>query len=119
MGDPAVISRMRANGAPYAVSGVSLAIAERALRKSEYQMERNVGKTRRIRNDLGALIQRCGGTAEPSDCNFILARFPKVAWIRDGLAGLGIATRTFDSTPLLHNAIRITCPDHSAQRAGH
>jgi HAD superfamily hydrolase (TIGR01548 family) len=56
--------------------------------------------------------------ASPSQGNFVLARAVDpagVVWLRDGLAGLGIAVRIFPGEEHLENAARITCPGDAEQ----
>ncbi len=46
----------------------------------------------------------------PSEANFVLGRYPDPRWAFDGLAGLGIRTRSFPNRLGLEEHIRITVP---------
>jgi len=120
-GPEEVISWLQAVGEPYAVAGPSLLLAQAQLRDGRASMQAHVSRVRRERDALLDLLQELGATAEASQANFVLARFTDAAWVRQALAGLGIAVRGF-SGPEMSNALRITCPGdeddfHRLQRA--
>ena len=105
-----VIDWMRAAGHPYAVSSLSLALAHYQLRTGKDSMRGFVERVRRQRTELAALIRDLGGETWDSQGNFQLARFRDAAWVRDALAGLGIAVRLFQGKTYLERCLRITVP---------
>jgi len=108
-GPERVISWMRAAGNPYAVSSASLALAMRRLDGRDEV----AGFVARVRSEvalLSSLVKELGGEALPSQANFVLARFPDAIFVRDGLAGLGIAVRAFPGREGLEDCVRITVP---------
>jgi histidinol-phosphate aminotransferase len=110
MGPPDWIQQIKAAGAPYAVSSLSLALAHWALAHRNAFMQNFVLTIREERTRLGQLLEQLGFTPRPSQGNFVFAEVPNPLWLRDALAGLGIAIRAFPNRPRLKNAIRITCP---------
>ena len=105
-----VIGWMRAAGAPYAVAGPSLALAEARLDGGDADVVAFVERIRSERGQLEALLRDLGASVVPSQANFLLARLPDASWVRDALAGLGIAVRIFPGRRELAGALRITCP---------
>ncbi len=120
-GPPALLRPMRAAGGPFSVSGLSLALAERALRDGEERARHHVGVVRDERRALQAVLRDLGMETPDSQGNFALARTGDPVWLRDGLAGLGIAVRVFPGDDALADAVRITCPGDGAAfaRLGH
>ncbi|HCH64454.1 MAG: hypothetical protein CL927_14405 [Deltaproteobacteria bacterium] len=104
------IDRLRASGAPYAVSGPSLLLAEARLREGEADLQATVERVRFEREDLRRRLHRLGIEAPASQGNFVFAKVDDPIWMRDALAGLGIAIRAFPGRPGLERAVRITCP---------
>ena len=109
VGPVEVLDWMRVAGAPYAVSAPSLAIAAAALGESSAPVDAFVQTVREGRARLEAALETAGCTVVPSQANFVFARSERVDWLADGLAGLGIGVRTFES-PSLRDAVRIACP---------
>lgn len=107
---PEIIEWMRAAGSPYPNAAISLLLAAWRLMEGEAEMERFVRRVREEREVLSALLRSLGASPQPSQANFVLARFPDWRWVWEGLAGLGIAVRAFPGRPRLEGAIRITCP---------
>jgi hypothetical protein len=105
-----VISWLRAAGHPYAVSGPSLAMAEARLADGVEQVKQFAQTVRIQREDFVGLVEMLGGEARRSQANFVLARFDDAGWIRDALAGMGIAVRLFPGKEHLEGMIRITMP---------
>ena len=103
-----IIDQLATASLPYPVAGPSLRVAERALREQGGEMRAVVAAVRRVRAEVTSLLTALGVPPAPSQGNFVALEGPVVAWLRDGLAGLGIATRSLQSgdTPRL----RITCP---------
>jgi len=114
MGDARLIEWMRAVGAPYPVSGISLAVAEACLRESPNGRSDYVDQVRVERGRLTAFLAERGALAYPSQANFVLARFPDAAQVWTALADTGIAVRRFDHDPTLADCLRVTCPGDMA-----
>ena len=115
VGDAQVIAWMRRTGGPYTISGLSLSIAEERIRQGEESIRVYVQRVRAERSMLTTLISELGGRPLPSQANFVLARFENARWVRDGLAGLGIGSRSFSDNEALKDTLRISCPgDQSA-----
>lgn len=107
VGPESVIGWLRAAGAPYAVSGPSLLLAQARLGADAGAF---VARVREERASLEALLIGLGAQVEPSQANFVFARFRDAAWVRDALAGVGISVRSFPGREDLAGALRITCP---------
>jgi len=105
---------LRRTGNPYAVSSVSLALADKRLDDTE-GMARYVAEVRRERGLLREQLARLGMTTPESQGNFVFVRNPRSRWLCDGLAGLGIAVRGWPGHPALGDAMRITVPGVEAQ----
>lgn len=114
VGSPEMIAVLRAAGGPYSVSGLSLALAGRALATGTEAKERHVARVRVERRQLEALVAELGLSAPTSQGNFVLVRTADPTWLRDGLAGLGIAVRIFPGEAGLEDCARITCPGDEA-----
>ena len=114
LGSPEVIAWLRSAGAPYPVSGPSLAIAEARVQEGERDMQAFVTRVRFERERLEATLASLGARVTNSQGNFAFARLPDPLWLRDGLAGLGIAIRAFPGAPGLEDAVRIACPGDPA-----
>ena len=100
-GPPALIRALRAVGAPYPVSTPSLAIATEQLARGV--PPEHLARTRATRARLAEALAPL--EVPRSEANFVYVAGPRAAWLRDGLAGLGIGVRT------LLGAVRIGCPD--------
>lgn len=114
MGSPSWIRRLRGVGAPYAVSSLSLSLAQVALNTGRTSMDDFVSRIRIERSELVDHLNELGLAARPSQGNFVYAETDNPIWIRDALAGLGIAIRAFPEREGLAHAIRITCPGDTA-----
>ncbi len=108
VGPARVIGWLRAAGAPYAVSGPSLALA---LARLDADVAPHVERVRDERRRITAALTAGGADVVPSQANFVFARLSRPDWLADGLAGLGIGVRRFP------DAIRIGCPDDAAATA--
>lgn len=115
-GPAEIVGWMRAAGGPYAVASASLALAEAWLERADGEVARFVARVRGERERLAARLARLGARPEPSQANFAFARFRDARFVRDALAGLGIAVRHFAGRPGLEDALRITCPGNDAAR---
>ena len=105
-----VIEHLRAVGHPYPVSSLSMAIVSHMLQHGREDVETFVGQVRASRRTLSQALDRGGGEVTPSQGNFVLVRFDNAVWVRDALAGMGIAVRAFPEVPVLHDRLRITVP---------
>lgn len=109
-----LVGWLRSAGAPYAVSRVSLALAagRLAMPGADRDVGRFVARVARERTALARAIREGGGKPFPSQANFVMARFarPDAESVRAGLAGLGIAVRSFPGKAELEGCLRITCP---------
>jgi histidinol-phosphate aminotransferase len=112
-GDARAIDWLRAVGQPYAVSGVSLALAKALLDRAEPLEQELVARVRDERMALTQLLRELGADPVQGQANFVLAHFQDAALVADLLEGLGIAVRRFPSEIGLANALRIGCPGDS------
>ncbi len=110
IGAPELIGWLRAAGNPYPTAGPSLAIAGAALETGARQLAGVVGRVREEREDLREVLGELGWRPSPSQANFVLARGDDPLWLRDALAGFGVAIRAFPGRARLEDAVRITCP---------
>ncbi|MFH1844963.1 MAG: aminotransferase class I/II-fold pyridoxal phosphate-dependent enzyme, partial [bacterium] len=108
-GPERLIAPLRAAGGPYAVSGPSLLLAEKSL-DDQQAVRVFVDSTRRVRSILSEDLRSLNVEPLPSQANFVYARFAAARWVRDGLAGLGIAVRLFAAAEGEAGHLRITCP---------
>lgn len=106
---PEIISALRAAAGPYTVAGPSIALAEAAL-VADGRMRAFVAGVRRRRTALDRRLLALGAEPLPSEANFVLARFANSGAIAGGLAGRGIAVRSFSSDPRLASWLRFTVP---------
>jgi histidinol-phosphate aminotransferase len=116
-GPPDVVRWIRAAGGPYAVTTPSVALACAWLERGEATMRAAVAQVRSERDRLRDALVRHGAEAYPSQANFVLARPRDPVWLRDGLAGLGIAVRIWPGHPRLDGLVRITCPANEEHHA--
>lgn len=114
---PELVRWIRAAGGPYAVTTPSVALAAAWLERGEATMRAGVAQVRSERERLRGVLERCGAEAHPSQANFVLARPRDPVWLRDGLAGLGIAVRIWPGHPRLDGLVRITCPSNEEHYA--
>lgn len=101
---------MRAAGGPYAVARPSIALATARVESDKGQMAAFVEQVRADRAQISRTLLEYGATVTDSQGNFVLALSRNALWLRDALAGLGIAVRAYPGHPRLSNALRITCP---------
>lgn len=110
LGSPELANWLRAAGNPYPTAGTSLAIASAALSSGEARVASNVERVKQERAALFELARELGLQPQASQANFVLVRRTDPLWLRDALAGFGIAVRAFPTNPRLDDAVRITCP---------
>lgn len=111
---PATVRALRAAGAPYAVSRPSLALACARLSEGEGALAGHVARVRAERERLRELLADLGAAPRASQANFVLCACGDALWLRDALAGLGIAVRAFPGVEGLERCVRITCPGDAA-----
>ncbi len=111
---PEVVQWAKRAGLPYALSGVSIALAERYLMSGERAMSDRVSSVRAEVRALTSLLASREIKCLPSQANFVLARFNRAALVADLLAGLGISVRAFPGHPELADYLRIGCPGDAA-----
>ncbi len=112
--DAEIVSWLRAAAGPYPVAGPSLALAAARLESGEAEVRRFVATVREERRTIAETLERLGAEPLPSQANFVFARFRDAGYVRDALAGLGIAVRAFKGRDGLEDALRITCPGGAA-----
>jgi len=115
VGAPHVVDWLRAAGQPYAVSSVSLHLAERRLAQGRGPLDRFVHRVHEERRQLTAALQALDAAPAPSQGNFVLATVPDALWLRDGMAGLGVGIRAFPGRTTLRDKVRISCPGGPVQ----
>lgn len=114
LGQADLVRWLRVAGQPYAVSGPSLVLAAARLERGEKDVDSYVARVRSERRELERLLSEAGAEPHVSQGNFVFARTPKALWIRDALAGLGIAVRVWPGHPELDGTVRISCPGSEA-----
>ncbi len=114
LGPAEVIGWMRAAGNPYTVTGPSAWLAVRRIAEADVEVASYVGRVRSQRNRLAEHLRKLGVDAQHSQANFVFARTERAAWLRDGLAGLGIGVRGWPGHPELADAVRINVPGDEA-----
>jgi histidinol-phosphate aminotransferase len=110
LGHPDVIEWMRVAGEPYAVATPSLHLAHAMFCDYKAHLAEHTAQVRREREALHALFTSYGMLCSPSEANFVFVRVGDAPWLRDALAGLGIAIRIFPESLELSAWTRITCP---------
>ncbi len=110
-----VINWMRAAGSPYPVAGPSLAVVAEALTEREADVSAHIANVRSVRARLTNLLDSLGLFPEPSQANFISVLASNATWVRDALAGFGVAARLLPGPD--GDRIRITCPVDAASFA--
>ena len=77
-------------------------------------LERPIARIQWERDQLTQLLGSTDGEVMSSQGNFVFYRGPLAVWIAEALASIGIAIRSWPGDERLGDAIRITCPGHSA-----
>ena len=98
---------LRAVGGPYAVSDPAIAAARAALREGTACY---VSRVRQERARLAGRIKELGGSPQPGEGNFVLARFDDAAGVWARLGEAGVAVRRFSGRPALEDALRVSLP---------
>lgn len=111
VGPETCIGWLRAVGLPYPISAPSIAVALERIENGDADMTAFVSRVKVERAELSALLRDLGAEmVVSSQGNFVFAHVPDAVWLRDAMAGLGIAIRAFPNKPGLTCAVRITCP---------
>ena len=112
--------RIRDAGGPFAVSSMSIQVAEEVLSNplSERLMRRRVERVVDNRRRLDRWMGDRGFDSGDSEANFLLLQDPqrrgRSARLANGLRSLGVSVRRFDETSI-SDRIRITVPPDRAQ----
>jgi len=114
IGPERLIHAMRAMGSPYPASSLSIAGATAALQRAPVRLPAVVARIRHERDVLAQTLRNLGARPQPSQANFVLARFDDAPCVWNSLASLGIAVRCFAPGKGLDDALRITCPGDEA-----
>jgi histidinol-phosphate aminotransferase len=114
-GPKPLVDLLRAAGHPYAVSSISLAIAEARIQGGLADVARHVDAVRRERVRLEALLRRAGALVTRSQGNFAFARLDGARRVHGELARRGVSVRAFCDTPLIGDGLRITVPGGEAE----
>lgn len=112
IGPAPVIAWLRAAGSPYPVSAASLATALQSLAERDAEVLASVTAIRSMRDRLFALLDSLRLKPIPSQANFVCLATPDAAWLRDALAGFGVAARLLPAPDV--DRLRITCPANDA-----
>lgn len=114
-GPTEIIQYLRKTGGFYSVSTLSVALAERWFVEGETTVKKTIKEIRNERDQLIELLRQWGAHPLDSQSSFLFARFKDALWVRDALAGLGVAVRYIPSQPDFEEGLRISCPGHPAQ----
>ena len=113
--EPAIAREMREAGPPYAVAGLSLALAVAALERGTEPLTRHLRRIAEERDDLRGRLLLWGAGCAPSQGNFLFPSFgERVEAVRESLARDGILVRRFPRNPLIADALRISLPGDPA-----
>lgn len=104
---PRVVQWLRGVGSPFTAGALARRAAELRLHDERGEVADHVREVAAERDALAAQVRALGRDALPSAANFVFVR-GDTAWLRDALAGLGIAVRAFE------HGVRITVPGDAA-----
>ncbi len=111
IGNPEVVSRLRAAGGPYPVAAPSVAIALRRLADDPAALHAHIACVREERTALCTLLTALGLEPLPSQANFVYVECgARAAFLAAALAALGVLVRTFPDRAGLTTALRVTLP---------
>lgn len=114
VGPADLVGALRAAGSPYSVSGPSIALAGAWLEAGGAAVAAFVARIRAERAQLATRLRAAGADVQDGQANFVLARVRDASFVRDALAGLGIAVRSFPGRAGLTDAVRVSCPGDAA-----
>jgi len=115
LGAPDVVSRIAAYGSPFAVSGVSLAVASRALEAGIAGAKRYASSVLAERDRLFVLLGELGAAPLPSQANFVLATDTDPEMVVSKAVSLGVGLRRFPGRPGLERSVRIGLPGNAGE----
>lgn len=110
-----IINYLRKTGGYYSVSTLSVALAERWFVEGEAKVKKTIRSIRQERDSLTAFLKQWGARPLDSQSSFLFSRFKDALWVRDALAGIGVAVRYIPSQPDFNEGLRISCPGHPVQ----
>jgi histidinol-phosphate aminotransferase len=105
---PRVVGWLRVVGSPFTCGSWSRAAAVHRLATGREEMQAYVRAVEGERTELTGALRAFGLDVLPSAGNFVFVRGGDPSWLRDALAGVGIAIRAFPE------GVRITLPADSA-----
>ena len=108
LGPVEMISQVAAYGSPYAVSGLSAAVAAMAVQTQD--LLPYVDRVRGERSRLTVLLKELNAGPLPSQANFVLATDVNSDWLVAAAAALGVGLRRFPDRDELRRSVRITLP---------
>jgi histidinol-phosphate aminotransferase len=108
IGAPRVMRWLQGVGSPFTAGTLARSIAELRLQDEGTEVAEYLRAVATQRESLTAQLRMLGASPLPSAGNFVFARGRDPAWLRDALAGLGIAVRAFPG------GVRITVPGDKA-----
>lgn len=113
LGHADLIAELAGFGSPYAVSGLSARLAERALQTALDRVKDFVSMVSAERDDLFEILADLDTVPLPSQANFVLATNVDPGWVVPAAASLGVGLRRFPDSPNLATSVRIGLPgDH-------
>jgi HAD superfamily hydrolase (TIGR01548 family) len=108
VGSAETIALLRGAGGPFPVSASSLTAAAELISSGGPRMRETVRLLRQNRGTLESKLNELGACTLPSQGNFVCVAGARAPWLRDALAGLGIASRFFPGED--RDRLRITVP---------
>ncbi len=116
LADPDLVAELIKVKLPYNVGHAAAVIGEVALEHADRFLPR-VALVRARREQWAAMLRELGFEVFDSEANFLLARHPRCAEIRQGLADGGVLVRDVSRYPGLANCMRIGIGGGPALRA--
>ncbi|HPM77819.1 MAG TPA: aminotransferase class I/II-fold pyridoxal phosphate-dependent enzyme [bacterium] len=113
-GPAQLIHYLRRAGLPFPVSNISLQLAADWYSAGRQAMNDYVKQARSERKRMQQLLIELGFATSDSQGNFIFVLTTQAPWLRDALAGLGIAVRLISAERDFPGGLRITCPGDEA-----
>jgi histidinol-phosphate aminotransferase len=109
-GPAEIIHHLRVTAGPFPISNLSQTLAAWWLRDGGPWHRTYVAAVRDEREKLRYRLNELGAAALPSQTNFVFACFADALWVRDAMAGFGIAVRYVPDDNGFGPGLRITCP---------
>jgi len=113
-GPARLIHYLRRAGLPFPVSNISLRLAADWFSAGRHAMNEFVKQVRSERERMHHLLNDLGYATTASQGNFVFVRAADAQWLRDALAGLGIAARLIPAEQDFPGGVRLTCPGDEA-----